>query len=150
MFRIERDSSVDPPGLRLSLIASAEDERELRIPLTPEWGIGITSDLSLKGEFAALVEPPLSVRVLPAEGEASGEFRIFWNRNPDKRPFDVLGGLGLLSLTVNDTMLGIGLRSTWDIDAGEGSIDPLVFGKIDAAKLKLGSDDADGFISNIL
>lgn len=149
-FQVTRDSSVAPPGLVLALVAEFSADRDLRTDLTEGWGAGLKSNLRMSGSVSAQVTPPLAFELLPAAGQITGELRAYFDRNEAARPFDLIGGTGILSLSATNATGGVGLKAAWDIAAGRASIDPLLYAEIDGLTLKVGSSGSDSFIGSLL
>jgi hypothetical protein len=149
-FRARRDGSATPPGLLLSLTAAFSDDRTKRIELNPEWGVGIRSNLRMTGTVSGLVTPPLALELRPPVAEIEGGLRAQFDRNESARPFDIVGGTGLLTITAQNAVLGAGFDASWQVTAGTASADPLLFADIEQLTLRIGSDDADSFIGSLL
>lgn len=147
---VRRDSSISPPGLRLTLIGDFDADRSERIRLTDEWGFVTASSFRMIGGVSGQIRPPLAITLQPLSGSITGELRIFFDRNEDARPFDIIGGTGgIVSLSANNLQAGVGLKA----EAGTGggtTVDPLLFADVDRLKLHIGSSDADGFIARLL
>lgn len=145
---VKRDRSVNPSGLSAAFLSNLNADWTERSAASDNWDFGINSSLRLAGGVGATIRPPLNVRVKPLSGQMSGEFRGFFERNTAKRPFEILGGTGLLTISANNLSGGLGLTANWDGSAA--NIDPLFYANIDGIVLKVGSDDADSFIGNLL
>jgi hypothetical protein len=83
-------------------------------------------------------------------GQITGELRVFFDSNEHERPFDVVGGTGLLSITVNNATAGVGLKAEWNVGDSAATIDPLFFANMDGVTLRVGTSDADSFIGSLL
>lgn len=150
-IRLRRDSSQSPPGARLDLDASIEEDFSVRRDMTDNWGAGIDTSLTFTGGVSATLRPPTNLSVKPEGGDLVGEFKLYVDRNASARPFDLVGGIGgLLSLSVDNISAGVGLKAEWNAATGAASIDPLLFSNMDGLTLKIGSSDADSFIANLL
>ncbi len=149
-IRVLKDSSQSPPGLRVEFRAELSQSYDDRVAISDRWGVGIRTNLTLNGGVTAIVAPPLSFNILPAEGEVTGELRFFFNRNPEARPFILLGGTGLLNISLDDVSLGAGLIAEWDAIEGVATINPLIFSEISGATIRIGSTEGDSFIGNLL
>jgi hypothetical protein len=145
---IERDPTVNPPGLAVTMFADTDSDDELRFALSDDWDIGVHSTFRLIGGISGKLRPPLTLTLKPLAGSVTGEFRGFIDRNPDKRPFEILGGTGLLTITANNLQAGLGMRAEWN--AGTATIDPLLFADLDGLTLTIGTDNADSFIGSLL
>ncbi|MBC8028519.1 MAG: hypothetical protein H7Z16_00240 [Pyrinomonadaceae bacterium] len=152
-FKIQRDRSPTPPGLLATLVGKLDADREDPIKATDEWDFVLSSNLRLIGSASAQVTPPLTINLQllpPATGEISGELRTFFERNESARPVDLLSGTGLLSLSANNVVGGVGLKAEWDTTSRRATINPLFFAEIQGASLKIGSSGADSFIGTLL
>lgn len=149
-FRISRDSATNPPSLLLSLSAELDADIERRRPINENWGAGVKSSLKMIGTISGNLTPPLGLALRPPAATISGELRGYFDRNPDKRPFDIIGGIGVLSVSVNNVTAGVGLNASWDVAAGTAAFNPLVFVDLDKVTIRIGSADSDGFISTLL
>ena len=148
---VRRDSSVSPPGLRLTLLADASADVHRREEFDEEWGLSIDSSLRAVGGISGTLRPPLTLKLQPLTGEIKGEVRAFADRNADARPFDIVGGTGgLVSITANNLAAGVGLRAEFSVSEGSATISPLLFANIEGLTLKIGTADGDGFIGKLL
>lgn len=147
---IRRDSSVSPPGLKLTLIGQLDADKTVETNITDNWDIGISSTFRMVGGVSGQITPPLTVALQPLSGQITGEYKAFFERDQNARPFDIVGGTGLMSLSADDLTAGIGLKAAWDTASNKASIDPLVFANLKGLTLKLGTSDSDGFIASLL
>ena len=148
-FRISRDSTTNPPSLALSLEARLDEKLETRLEINENWGVNVSSAMVMTGAVNGRLSPPLSLSLLPLAGSITGELRAFFDRNPATRPFDIVGGIGILSITADNLTAGVGLKVSQDLATG-AAINPLVFVQLDKLTLKVGSSDADSFIGKLL
>lgn len=147
---VRRDSSVSPPGLRLTLIGDFDADRSQRLRLTDEWGFVTASSFRMVGGVSGQIRPPLTITLQPLSGSITGELRIFFERNEEARPFQLIGGTGgTVSLSANNIQAGVGLKAGVGT-GGSATLDPLLFADIDRLALHLGSSNADGFIAKLL
>ncbi len=147
---VRRDSSVSPPGLRLTLIGDFDADRSQRLRLADEWGFVTASSFRMVGGVSGQIRPPLTITLQPLSGSITGELRIFFERNEEARPFQLIGGTGgTVSLSANNIQAGVGLKAEVGT-GGSATLDPLLFADIDRLALHLGSSDADGFIARLL
>jgi hypothetical protein len=102
----------------------------------------------MSGGVGATIKPPLGFQLKPTSGQITGEYRAFFDRNPEARPFDVIGGTGLLTISAQNAQIGLGLKAGWNGTTAQ--IDPLLFVDVAGLTLKIGTDDADGFIGSLL
>jgi hypothetical protein len=149
MFRISRDSSVAPPALSVSLLASLTEDFERRTPIDDRWGLGVKAEMRMDGSVSGRISPPLSFTLLPAALAITGKLTGFVDRNPEARPFDIVGGTGLLTMSATNISAGVGLEAGASTAAGV-NFNPLIFVNVEALTLLLGSDDADSFIGSLL
>jgi hypothetical protein len=147
---VRRDSSVSPPGIKLVLLADYTADFEERRAINDEWGVGVRSNLRLSGGVTGSLTPPMTLKLRQSGGEITGELSTFVDRNEEARPFDVIGGTGLLSLSANNITAGLGMKAQWNVADNAAIIDPLLFAEIDGLTLKLGTSDADSFIGSLL
>ena len=139
-----------PPGLDAFLTADLDAAFEARRSINENWDFGVASDIQLTGRVSAQLRPPLAVSVTSPAGNISGTLRTFFERNEKKRPFDIVGGTGLVSLSAENLTAGLGLKAQWDATKNIATIDPLLFAKLDKLTLKLGADKADSFVASLL
>jgi hypothetical protein len=149
-FRLERDSATTPPGLRLLLVGRSDSEVEARFDVLQDWDIVLAASLRLLGQIGGQLTPPLTIRLVPPSGEITGETRLFLERSPDARPFELVGGTGLLTVGVTNVTAGVGLLAAWNSASGETVVDPLLFAEIDGLTVQIGTEDADGFVGALL
>lgn len=147
---VRRDGDISPPGLLIGLHEAYDKERNFRIEINDQWGIGLDTNLSFEGDLSASVTPPLNVKMNPVSGEVKGALKAYLNRNESARPFHLIGGSSLIDFTVEDTKVGFGLDATWDIQDNSASINPLLFIDITGGVIKIGGSESDGFISKLL
>ncbi len=139
-----------PSYLQLELDANLEVNQGFREDFYESWSRGFSSSLSLSGAVAVDIKPPLSLALKPTEGVIEGELKGYLNRNTEMRPFDILGDNGLIDLSAEDVSIGISLEAGWDALEGKAEVTPIIFSEIKGATLRLGSSDADSFVSSIL
>lgn len=149
IFRWRRDSSVSPPGLALDIIATLSRTIQGRYEANENWGVGTETTLGFTGGVTASIAPPLSISVTPMAGEFTGEAKIFVNRNPSARPFNIVGGNSLITLSAEDVSVGAGISAGASTASGV-NVAPLIFAELKGLTLKLGSEGADGFIAELL
>lgn len=147
---VRRDSSVSPPGLKIVLLGDYTADFEERRTINDEWGVGVRSNLRMSGGVTGSLTPPLTLRLQVLAGEITGELSTFVDRNEEARPFDVIGGTGLLSLSANNTTAGLGLKAQWNAVDRVATVAPWLFAEIEGLTLKLGTSDADSFIGSLL
>ncbi len=145
---IKRDRTVNPPGLTLTLFGDFTADRNTRVPISTDWGFGVSSTLRLAGGITGALKPPLDLSLRSLSGSITGEFRGFFDRNPEKQPFDIVGGTGLLTVSATNLKAGVGLKADWD--GTTAHIDPLIFANITGLTVKIGSSNADSFIGSLL
>jgi hypothetical protein len=147
---VRRDSSVSPPGLKVTLIGQAGDDVTLTTPLTDVWDVGVQSTFRMVGGVSGQISPPLTFRLLPLSGQITGDVSSFVQRNQSARPFDILAGTGgLLTISANNLSAGVGLTAEADT-GGAAKINPLFFADLDGVTLKIGTADSDSFIGSLL
>ncbi|HEX6095405.1 MAG TPA: DUF6603 domain-containing protein [Thermoanaerobaculia bacterium] len=151
-MEVKRDSTVSPPGLLATLIADVSSNQQTRRELNDAWGISVANSVSLTGGISAQLRPPLAFTLKPLDARSliNGEFRAFFDRNEEKRPFDIVGGTGLVSLSAQNLSAGLGLKAQWDPTQNRATLDPLLFAKLDKLTLKLGADKSDSFVASLL
>jgi hypothetical protein len=148
-FRWSRDSSVNPPGLRLNFNASTTLDISRRTPVDDVWGIDFTSKIALAGGVILRLKPPFEFSAAPKTGTIGGSIGFMVNRNAAARGFTIVGGNDLIQLTAED--FGIGAELTVGANtAGQVTIDPGVSAKVRGLTLSLGSEDADSFLGSLL
>ncbi len=145
---VKRDKTMSPPGLKATLLADVGEDQQTRKQVTDEWGVGVSSTFRMTGGIGATIKPPLDFQLKPTAGQITGEYRAFFDRNPEARPFDIVGGTGLLTISANNAQIGFGMKAGWN--GSTAQIDPLLFIDVDGLTLKIGTDDADGFIGSLL
>ncbi|WP_282159667.1 DUF6603 domain-containing protein [Ulvibacterium marinum] len=150
ILKITKDSSQTPPGLTAELIAEIEDDQNIRTNLGSDWGFGLSTDIKMSGSIGVTVTPPLSFNIAPPAGEILGALRLFLDRNLDARPFDIIGGNGLLTLSADNITGGVGLLAQWDVINSSASANPILFSEISGGKIKIGSEGSDSFLATLL
>ena len=146
-FVIRRQSALVPPGIEIRFDA-LPPPIDLRTPITDEWGIGLKTTVTLNAGASLTLKPPLEVNLTPNVGPVSGELKLYANRNETARPFSILP-TGLINLTADDAQFSVGFKAD-AIGAANSSVTPLIAAKLSGGKIRLGSDDADGFIGKLL
>jgi hypothetical protein len=147
-LRISRNSTTSPPSLTLSFDADILASEETRRALDDFWGVGTSSTMVVTGQVSGSLTPVLTFSLQPASGTVTGELRGFFDRNPGAPPLDLLGGVGLLSLTAGNLTAGVGAKANWD--GARATIEPLLFADLADAKLTIGTTDVDSFIGALL
>lgn len=148
-FRWSRDSSVNPPGLMLDVTAALSQAISGRAEFSPEWGAALEATLAVESGLIARVRPPGVVTVEPKAGAVSGELEVKVDRNESARPFTIIGGNSLVSLSAEDVGVGAGVV----VGAGTAtgvSVEPMLFAAMTGLVLRLGSEGADSFLGSVL
>ena len=148
-FRWSRDSSVNPPGLMLDVTAALSQAISGRAEFSPEWGAALEATLAVESGLIARVRPPGVVTVEPKAGAVSGELEVKVDRNESARPFTIIGGNSLVSLSAEDVGVGAGVV----VGAGTAtgvSVEPMLFAAMTGLVLRLGSEGADSFLGSLL
>ena len=148
-LRMARDRTTNPPSLALALRAELNESLDLRVPINDNWGFGLASSLLAEGALTGRVSPPFALALNPPAGSITGELKSFFNRNPEAQPFDILGGVGVLSISATDFKVGVGAKASWN-GASTATFQPLLFGELTGATLKIGTSDGDSFIGSLL
>ncbi len=150
-FVLRRDRTLSPPGLRLSFEAALTEQFEGRVGLGgSDWGVTLREALTLSGSVGGTLTPPLALALVPVEADIQGELKATFDRNPDARPFNILGGAGTLSLSAQNFAAGVALAADWDVAARTAYIEPLLFGNLEKLKLAVSTEDSDSFIGSLL
>jgi hypothetical protein len=150
IFTFRRDSSVTPPGLAVDIDASLNKSVTNRIKLNNAWGIGIDTGIAFSGGLTTQLRPPFSLNFVPNVGDITGSIKLYLNRNPEARPFNIIGGNDLLNLSAQDVSIGAGITVTANVVAGKVAANPLIFSEVKGLKLQLGSSNGDGFLNKLL
>ncbi|HET8772914.1 MAG TPA: DUF6603 domain-containing protein, partial [Thermoanaerobaculia bacterium] len=148
-MRIEREPG-NPPGLAITMFAATDADENVRVPFTEDWGLGVSSTFRMVGGIEGKLRPPMALSLKALAGSITGDVRVFIDRNPDKRPFEILGGTGLVTIGATNMQAGLGLRADWNAGTKTAKIDPLFFADIEGLTLKIGTDNADSFIGSLL
>ncbi|HLL51982.1 MAG TPA: DUF6603 domain-containing protein [Myxococcaceae bacterium] len=148
-FLWSRDSSVNPPGMRLDFNASTTHDFDRRVPISDIWGIDFTSNLTLAGGAIFRLRPPFTFSAAPKDGSIGGAIGFKVNRNASARGFTIIGGNDLIRLTADD--VGVGAELTVGASTtGQVTIDPGVFAELKGLTLSLGSEGSDNFLASLL
>ncbi len=146
---VRRASDVAPPGLRVRWDAETGFEEQPRLEVNDAWGATLSGKITIAAGASALIQAPLSVDVTTS-ADASGQVKLYVDRSDGAGPIDVLGGTGLLSITVDHAAIGLGIEADWNPGTGIATLDALLFAALKGATLVIGSGDADGFIGELL
>jgi hypothetical protein len=146
---VRRASEVVPPGLRVLWDREYGVEEDSRGEINEAWGGTLSGKLTIAAGASALIQAPLSVDVTTS-ADASGEVKLYVDRNDGAGPIDLLGGTGLLSVTLDNAAIGLGIEADWNPLTGVATFDALLFAALKGATLVIGSGDADGFIDELL
>ncbi len=149
-FRVQRDSTTNPPGLELSLLGRTEADLDQRFDVIEGWDVVLAATLRLLGRIGGRISPPLNITLVPPAGQIAGDLRLFLERSPDARPFDLIAGTGLVSMSVDNMTAGVGLSAAWNAADGAAIVSPLLFASLDGVTLELGTSDADSFVGSLL
>ena len=148
-IRWSRDSSVNPPGIRLDYSARLAQSFAERVTYGESWGSDFTADLAMAGGFVFKLRPPFQMSLEPKTGTASGAFRFLTNRNASARGFTIVGGNDLIRLEADD--FGIGAEVTIGASTtGAVQVDPGVVADLKGLTLSLGSEGSDNFLASLL
>jgi hypothetical protein len=146
---IRRDSSLSPPGLRITLLGEFDADKKLTTPVTETWEVGVESTFRMVGGVSGQIAPPVQFTLQPLSGQITGGFRTFFDRQPSAQPFDILAGTGgLISISAKNVSAGVGITADWD--GTTAKISPLLFADVDGVTLKVGTSDSDSFIGKLL
>lgn len=148
-FRWSRDSSVDPPGLKLDYGARLSRVFSQRVTYDERWGSDFTADLSIAGGFVFKLRPPFQMSVEPKTGTAAGAFRLLTNRNVSARGFTIVGGNDLVRLEAENFGLGAELV-LGAASSGAVQVDPGIVADLKGLTLSLGSKGSDSFLASLL
>ncbi|MDH3711981.1 MAG: hypothetical protein OER04_18995, partial [Cyclobacteriaceae bacterium] len=146
---IGRLSSESPPALRITLTADLQETETVTRNLGDALRLNFEANYGYQGGASAIIKPPLDVSLVPNLGEVNGGLKLFIDRQESARPFNIINA-GNFTLSVDDTPFGFGLDANWDIEAGEATINPLVFAKISRGVIDLDTSDGDSFVSSLL
>lgn len=148
-LRWSRDSSVNPPGIKLDYSARLAKSFTQRISYDANWGSDFTADLAMEGGFIFYLRPPFEMSIEPKTGTVSGAFSFLTNRNEAARGFTIVGGNDLIRLEAED--FGIGAELTVGANtSGAVQIDPGILAEIKGLTLSLGSEGSDNFLASLL
>jgi hypothetical protein len=146
---VRRTSEVAPPGLRVLWDREYGVEEDLRATLSEVWGVSLSGKLTISAGASALIQAPLSIDVTTS-ADASGDVRLFADRNDGVGPADLLAGTGLLSILLDNAAIGLGITADWNAGTGVAAFDALLFAAVKGGTLVIGSGDSDGFIGELL
>ncbi|MEF8811954.1 MAG: hypothetical protein V5A47_13595, partial [Bacteroidales bacterium] len=142
-------SADSPTSLQLDLDVTLEKTEEIRRTLTKTLGLTFSTTLTVNGGASIKISPPMDLSIQPTAGEVSGLFKLFVNRHEFARPFEIING-GLINLSVNDHIFGVGIQANWNALEGKASAQPMIFSELSKVTLTIGASDSDGFIGNLL
>lgn len=148
-FRWSRDSSVNPPGVRLDVSASISQSFSQRIEFSSIWGIDFNSSIALSGGAIFGLKPPFEVSAAPKVGTVGGAIDFLVNRNASARGFTIIGGNDLIHLVADNVGVGAGLTIGANT-TGAVSIDPGVSAELKGLTLTLGAKGSDNFLASML
>ena len=147
---LKRDSSVSPPGLSLTLLGDADADVQDRTALSDEWDLVAKANLRMIGGVSARIAPPLTFKLKPLNGQITGEFSQFVERNEAARPFDILNGGGVLVMAASNAAAGVSLRAEWDETLRTATLNSMLFAKLQGATIRIDASKSDGFIGRLL
>src|SRR5215831_5636073 len=137
-----------PSGLSLTLIGSLTENQESSRRISDDWSAASTSTLRLSGGISGQVTPPFQFELKTTSEPITGDYVASIERNPEARPFDIVSGTGLVSISADNLRAGIKLHSDWN--GSSARFEPLLFAELDGLLLKLGTDNADSFLGRLL
>ena len=140
---------MTPPGLRVGWDIGLRFAQEQRNEFNDVWGATTSGTLSVAAGASALIQAPLLIDVTTS-ADASGNVRVFADRNEGAGPIDVLGGTGLVSLQLANGAIGAGVNADWNPLTSVASVDALLFAAITGGTLTLNASDVDSFIGELL
>jgi hypothetical protein len=146
---VKRASDAAPPGLRIRWDAEYGFGDETRVEFSDAWGAALSGSLTLSAGASGLIQAPLSIDVTTA-ADASGDVRLYVDRNDGAGPVDLLGGTGLLSVRLDNVAIGLDIKGDWNPGTGVAAFDALLFAAVKGATLVIGTGESDSFIGELL
>lgn len=146
---VRRASDVVPPGLRAQWDREYGVDEDVRAEVNESWGATLSGKLTISAGASALIQAPLSIDITTS-ADATGEVKLYVDRNDGAGPIDLLGGTGLLSIRLDNAAIGLGIEAQWNPTTGVATLDALLFAALKGATLVIGSGDADSFIGEVL
>ncbi len=145
-----RDSSVNPPGLRIDYDRRVSARAETRLDLTADWGFSLASELGFDAGASAQIRPLAEVSLSAAAGPVQGDLTAAFDRNPGAPRFDIIAGADLIRVSVQNIRAAVGVTAIWDPGANRATIDPFARLAVEGGVIEIGSEEADGFIAKLL
>ncbi|MEL7119798.1 MAG: DUF6603 domain-containing protein, partial [Bacteroidota bacterium] len=149
-FIARKTSDLNPAGLELLFKIMLEASVEKTYPFLDNWGITFLSKIGLEGEVGLKVAPLLNFELIPPSGEVKGEVRLFISREESAQPVNIIVNNDFVNFTIQNIKWGTGITVVLDPIEGKMTFDPLIFGEMERAVIKIGSDNADGFVAKLL
>jgi hypothetical protein len=152
-LRLQENKATTPPGLRANLVASLPAGLELSVPIFSEgWSVDIASEFLAEAETAIIVEPPAELEIIPPSGSVEGRVSLSLVGTPPEpaEAFLLLEFTGIGRLEV--TGFRAGFVTQFSVDSASGGFtSALGFeAEVDRARLLVGTDETDGFLSQML
>jgi hypothetical protein len=152
-FRIGPRTEVAPPGLEVVVHGTAPASFTARFPLAvPGWEVEVVIEAALSAETGVLVQPPFAVTLIPLSGTAAGRVAVSLVAVPVAPAthvplLNLAGGTGIDAAEVR---LGLLAEFEWDLAARRGRGDAGLQGGLTGGRLRVGMDEADGFLAQLL
>jgi hypothetical protein len=140
-----------PIGLEAVLMLQASDGVHLEIPFVEGWLVELAARGTLTGSTGIRLLPPADITVIPPSGSAQGRLTAGVAHVPvaPATSFPLLTLFGSSGLSAQ--RIGLALIAEFQLDSdGHFSGDLGFEGSIRGGKLKIGMDEADGFLATIL
>ncbi|GAA5196442.1 hypothetical protein GCM10023322_65380 [Rugosimonospora acidiphila] len=148
-FTWRRDSSTNPPGLRMDVDATLTEGVQGRVGLNDSWGATLAGSVTAEGGLAATLTPPFQIEVAPKAADITGKVSLAVDRNSNARPFTIVGGNDLIHLEAENISVGaeleIGASTTAPVQ-----VQPRIFVDLTGLTLTLGQEGADSFLASLL
>jgi Family of unknown function (DUF6603) len=148
---VSRDTTVNPPGLRLALankfvIDPAPFQQD-------DWEVRVVGQANLDVGAAVIVQPNDAITIVPpgGGGTVSGDVQAeFTAGTPGGTPYTMLGAPGGSRLEARQLIARAGVGLAWNAGSGQATGDARVGGEVKNGKLVISLSGADGFIGKVL
>lgn len=148
-FSLGVDSSINPPGLLLTLTAATASPVDVSLQLSPNWSLTVTASAPLVTGLTVQVRPPGSFTVKPPAGPLSGQILFALQGPSGGSPILLFGQTGASRLEVATVDVGVGVSVTWDAATNTAGGEPFLNFGVTGGLLVIDMSEADGFLSTV-
>ena len=150
LFNVTLDDQPDPPGLRLDLRITPDQDIVFSGPLTENWDLAFTVKAQFDQDVSVGLRPPFALAFQPFAGTtASLDLSLGIARSATAGPLLLIGQTGGSRLEVGHPDLKVGAKGQWDGNGGP-SVEPSVSADLSEGRVIIKAGEGDGFLKEVL